>query len=91
MENYKENNMENYCLGISLLTFTTFIFFQLFLLKKYDKCKRIIQNNVLICEIVNEDNNENNDINHNTENNDNNDNNDNNHDNYYYQDILIII
>ena len=31
MENYKENNMENYCLGISLLTFTTFIFFQLFL------------------------------------------------------------
>lgn len=45
MENNNENNMENYCLGISLLTFTTFIFFQLFLLKKYNKCKRIIQNN----------------------------------------------
>tara|TARA_B100001093_G_scaffold177181_1_gene169849 strand:+ start:401 stop:565 length:165 start_codon:yes stop_codon:yes gene_type:complete len=49
MENYKEN----YCLRISLLIFTTFIFFQLFLLKKYDKCKRIIQNNVFIGEVLN--------------------------------------
>lgn len=82
--------MENNCLLITLSTFTIFIFFQLCLLKRYDKCKKIIQDNIVIGEVVSESN-YNDSINDNDSINNNNENNVINDENNYYQDILIVI
>ena len=47
--------MDNYCLGISLLTLTTLVFFQLCLIHKYKKCRRDIPDPVINGEIINDD------------------------------------